>query len=75
MQIFNLIGHRNGPGIAAGVILNVLMDELVRRDVLKAADVARILAVTDSTLARWGETNESVIDARKVVSKMRGLGA
>jgi hypothetical protein len=75
MQTFSLIGHQNGPGIAAGVILNVLMDELVSKNVLTHGDIARILASTDATLARWGETNAAVVDARRVVNKMRGLGA
>jgi hypothetical protein len=74
MQNFSLIGHQNGPGIAAGVILNIVMDELVRKNVLTNADIARILSIADSTLAGWGESNSAVQDARAVVKKMRGLG-
>jgi Major Facilitator Superfamily len=40
------------------------MDELVRKKIINTADVARILAATDSTLTRWGDTNGEVIDAR-----------
>jgi len=74
MQSFNLIGHSNGPGIAAVVVLNVLLDELVKKNVLDAGEVARILAVADATIDGWGNNN-AVLDARSVLNKARGLPA
>ena len=68
----SLVGHDRGPGIAASVILKVLMDELVDKSILNAADVARILDIADSALTGMGANNIAVRDARDVVKKMRG---
>jgi hypothetical protein len=73
MNPYNLIGHSNGPGIAATVVLNLLLDELVSKKVLTHSDVTRLLSIADSTIAGWGEANNAVKDARAVLNKMRGL--
>jgi hypothetical protein len=70
----SLIGHSNGPGIAAVDVLMKLLDELVRKNVLTRDEVAGLLARADSEIATWGESNFAVIDARSVVKKMRGVG-
>lgn len=71
----DLLGHSNGPGIAAGMVLLNLIDALVKKGVLSQGEVANLLAVTDAQIAQWGEANIAVRDARKVLDKMRGLGA
>jgi len=72
VQSFNEVGHSNGPGIAAVVVLNVLLDELVKKRVLDTGDVARILSIADGTIERWGDTH-AFKDARDVLNKMRGI--
>jgi hypothetical protein len=68
-----LSGHDKGPGIAATVVLNVLLDELVNKKVLTHGDVARLLSIADGTLERMGASTVSIIDARAVLNKMRGV--
>jgi hypothetical protein len=68
---FNLTGQSSGPGMAASVILNVLLDELVKKNVLTHDDVARLLSIADSTLEQMGDTN-ALTDARAVLNGMRG---
>jgi hypothetical protein len=53
----SLVGHDRGPGIAASVLLKVLMDELVDKSILNAADVAHILDIADSVLTGMGASN------------------
>jgi len=72
MQKLNLIGHDKGPGIAACVLLSVMIEELVSKKILSTSDVDRILANTDSTLAVMAVNNVAIKDARTVVGKMRG---
>ena len=42
MNNYNLVEHDNGPGIAATVVLNLLLDELVKKKLLSHGDVARL---------------------------------
>ena len=72
MQSIEFTGHSNGPGIAAAVVLNVLLDELVKKKVLDHGEVARILSIADATIAAWGDRNAN-IDARSVLNNMRGM--
>jgi hypothetical protein len=74
VQSFNLIGHSNGPGIAAVVVLNVLLDELVKKKVLDTGEVARILSIADARIESWGNST-AANDARKVLDKMRGVSS
>ena len=73
MNIYSLVGHDKGPGIAATVVLNLLLDELVKKKLLSQGDVASLLSSADGTVERMGDTNHPVIDARRVLNKMRGL--
>ena len=66
--------HDRSPGIAASVILKVLMDELVGKGVLNAADVAGILGKADSTLADMGVSNSAIEDARYASGEGHGVG-
>ena len=72
MQNINLSAHDKGPGIAASVVMLVLIDELVAKKVLNQHDVARILAIADGIIGSWGNLT-SVNDARRVLNQMRGL--
>jgi hypothetical protein len=72
MQNINLTGSDKGPGIAASVVMLVLIDELVKKDVLTHSDVARILAIADGIIQGWGQI-ASAQDARRVLDQMRGL--
>ena len=74
MQNINLTANDKGPGIASTVVLLVLIDELVKKGALAQADVDRILAIADSTIAQWGNIR-SAEDARTVLKQMRGLRA
>jgi hypothetical protein len=73
MNNYNLVEHDNGPGIAATVVLNLLLDELVKKKLLSHGDVARLLSSADGTVERMGEINHAVRDARSVLNKMRGI--
>jgi hypothetical protein len=53
--------------------LLVLIDDLIDKVVLSVGDRARILAVADSAISEWGDTNLAVRDARAVLIKMRGF--
>ena len=72
MNIYTLVGHDRGPAIAATVVLNLLLDELVKKNLLSQHDVASLLAIADSTIEGMGDTNYAVKDARAVL-KMRGV--
>jgi hypothetical protein len=62
-------GEDRGPGIAALVLVKVLMDELVKKGILEVSDLSRILATSESIL---GKSDHSAIkEAYKVVSKMQ----
>jgi hypothetical protein len=63
--------HTLGAGIAASVILKALMDELVSKGIHAAANVTRVLNNSDSILANV-EQRTAILDARKVVQKIRG---
>jgi hypothetical protein len=67
-------GHSNGPGIAAVVVLNLLLDELVKKKVINTGEVARILSIADATIEGWGDTT-ALIDARTVLDNMRGISS
>jgi hypothetical protein len=71
VQSFDLIGHSNGPGTAAAVVLKVLMDRLVKEGVLKTNDVAGVLFEADRIIKEWGDRTAN-IDARKVLDAVRG---
>jgi hypothetical protein len=60
--------------MAAVVVLNVLLDELVKRKVLDTGEVARILSIADATIASWGDT-KAAKDAREVLDNMRGISS
>lgn len=70
----NFIGHDKGPGIAANVILLKLLDLLVKNKVITRGDINVMLATADAQIAAWG-SNTAGADARRVINKMRGLGA
>jgi hypothetical protein len=69
----DLIGHKNGPGIAASVILLNLIDALVQNDALPANTKARVLAISKAQIEQWGTTNIAVQDAVAVLDKLIGL--
>ena len=45
-------GEDRGPGIAALVLVKVLMDELVKKGILEVSDLSRILATAESILGK-----------------------
>jgi hypothetical protein len=69
---YKLTEHDKGPGIAAIVVLNVLIDELVKKKVIDHGEVARILSIADGAISGMGETT-AMQDARRVLDKMRGV--
>jgi hypothetical protein len=62
-------GKDRGPGIAALVLVKILMDELIKKDILEVSNLSRILATAESI---WGKSDHSAIkEAYKIVSKMQ----
>lgn len=73
MQNINLTTNDKGPGIAASVVMLVLMDELVKKNIISRADLSRIMAIADGIITGWGNV-ASAQDAKRVLDQMRGIG-
>jgi hypothetical protein len=70
---FKLTGHSNGPGMTATVVLDLLLAELVNKNVLSSTEVQALMLAADSIIKGMGEDYSAVKDARAVLNGMRGL--